>query len=288
MRLRGTVRFLSPFKKHFLTLDYVHQMKCKICDKECVDMNFLRRHIAKSHKTTTEQYTLKYELDGKIPLCMCGCGQHTTWYKPTQKFNDFIHGHHAYGRKKSEEEKKAIGQTNSQNMTRYMAEHPEIAKARNQQMCAAHTPEIEARRLESTRRAYANLTTEQRQKFRDHAFRLLDAGLIGPQAPYKAEWVDNPFTNQQEYMHSSWETAFLQRCIKESFPVTKKHDIRIAYTDPNRIERVYIPDFVGLEQPILFEIKGHRDEVVDTKEKACLEWCEKNGFELVMIEKKVQ
>lgn len=262
-------------------------MKCKICDRGCIDAEFLRRHVSKSHKITAEQYTLKYELDGNIPFCKCGCGQHVTWYKPTQKFNDFIHGHHAFVRQKSEDEKRRMGEKNSVNMKRYMTEHPEIAKEKGRQLRSTWTPEREARRIEATRRAYANLTPEQRQKFRDHALRLLEAGLIGPQAPFKTEWIHNPFTGQDEFMHSSWETAFLQKCIEQDFPVTKKHDIRIPYVDPNGIERTYIPDFVGLKCPILFEVKGRRDETVNAKEAACLQWCEANCYELVMVEEKI-
>lgn len=256
---------------------------CKECGEECPSDEFLRRHIRR-HKMTAQEYALKWVYDGKVPLCKCGCGQETSWNVALKAYAEFVLGHHAWGRKKSEEEKKAIGKANSINMTRYMSEHPEVAKLRNKQMLAAHTPEMTIRRLESTRRAYTNLSVEQRQKFRDHALRLLEAGLIGPQAPFKTQWMHNPFTDQDEYMHSSWESAFLQRCIEQDFPVTKKHDIRISYTDPNGVERTYVPDFVGLESPVIFEVKGRRDETVDLKETACREWCEQHGYELVMIE----
>jgi hypothetical protein len=164
--------------------------------------------------------------------------------------------------------------------------NPKLRSKISQSVTKAFKDPVKLQNLsDGQKRGWQNEERKERQ--RAHALRLLDAGLIGPQAPFKAEWVDNPFTGQKEYMHSSWETAFLQRCIQDDFPVTKRHDIRISYIDPNGIDREYIPDFVGLESPVLFEVKGRRDEVVDIKEKACLEWCEKNGYELVMIEEKV-
>ena len=258
---------------------------CKECGEECPSDEFLRRHLRR-HKITSQEYTLKWMYDGKVPYCRCGCGQETSWNVALKAYAEFVLGHHAWGRKKSEEEKKAIGKANSINMTRYMIEHPEHAKEKGRQLRSTWTPEREANRIEASKRASANLTNEQRQFFREHALRLLEVGLIGPQAPFKTQWMHNPFTGQDEYMHSSWESAFLQRCIEQGFPVTKKHDIRISYTDPNGVERTYVPDFVGLESPVIFEVKGRRDETVDLKEAACREWCEENGYELFMIEEK--
>lgn len=260
---------------------------CKECQNEYPSDEFLRRHV-KKHKMTFQEYALKWIYEGKIPNCKCGCGKETSWNVALKAYAEFVLGHHAYGRKKSDEEREAIGKANSINMTRYMAENPEIAKEKGKQLRSTWTPEVEARRIEATREAYRNLTDEQRKKFSDHAIRLLELGKIGPQAPYRAEWVLNPFTNKQEYMHSSWETLFLERCVSVGVPVTKSHSIRISYTGPDSKTHDYVPDFITTDDwpdRILFEVKGQEDEWDVLKEIAGRDWCTQNNFQYVKIRK---
>lgn len=83
-------------------------MYCLICEKHCVDLEFLRRHVAKSHKISTKDYVLMFELNGVIPRCLCGCSNVVTWHQPSKRFNTYVHGHHAQFRRKSEEEKQKL------------------------------------------------------------------------------------------------------------------------------------------------------------------------------------
>jgi hypothetical protein len=264
-------------------------MQCKICSRECHDVEFLRRHVSKSHGSSTRDYVLQFELDNIIPLCACDCGQEVTWHQPSKRFNTYIHGHHAQFRMKSEDERRAIGTKNSVNMRRYYAENTDIAHAKNVQLRAGHTSEIEQRRIDNIRNFWSSdseLTKQRRKEASDRAIKLLELGLIGPHAPFKAEWVMNPFTGRKEYMHSSWETLFLQACVENQIPVTKAHSLRIPYVGLDNCEHVYVPDFVTLEEwaePTVFEIKGQRTSTDDLKEAACREWCRQNGFEMVVV-----
>lgn len=112
-----------------------------------------------------------------------------------------------------------------------------------------------------------------RRVWSERACDLLEQGKIGPQAPYKAEWKLNPFTGREEYMHSSWETRFLDECVERGIPVTKQHGIRIPYVDPNGLERMYIPDFITLDSRVIYEVKGYETEVDREKWRATLRWC---------------
>ena len=56
-------------------------------------------------------------------------------------------------------------------------------------------------------------------------------------------------------MHSSWETAFLSRCVSEGYPVTKVHSLQIPYIAHDGTEHTYIPDF-KLSNGIYVEAKG--------------------------------
>lgn len=124
---------------------------------------------------------------------------------------------------------------------------------------------------------------ENRKKQSELISELVMQGLVGPHTS-KTEWKFNPFTNQDEYMHSTWESHFLEKCINDGVPVTKKHGVRIPYNDENGYEHIFIPDFVSAEKKILFEIKGFKNDVWGMKNVAAAEWCDKNGYEYVLIE----
>lgn len=51
--------------------------KCKICGEEVTARGF-SQHISRVHNMPLKEYIIQYELDGKEPLCKCGCGQPTT------------------------------------------------------------------------------------------------------------------------------------------------------------------------------------------------------------------
>ena len=67
---------------------------CKFCGRECKNRRSLGNHLARSHKPENiKTYCLKFYLDGKIPLCECGCGKDVNWHKTQYKFNRYISGH---------------------------------------------------------------------------------------------------------------------------------------------------------------------------------------------------
>jgi very-short-patch-repair endonuclease len=55
-------------------------MECKICGKVFGNKNGLSKHLYKTHKTTSMEYTLKYLYDDVIPLCKCGCGKKVSYF----------------------------------------------------------------------------------------------------------------------------------------------------------------------------------------------------------------
>lgn len=124
---------------------------------------------------------------------------------------------------------------------------------------------------------------EYRQFARDHAVRLLMLGKIKPSRG-NCQWIYNPFTDQDEFMHSSWETRFLQESVALNRPVTKVHDVRISYIGTDDREHVYVPDFVSLEPPLrIFEVKGLETETDLRKYEAALEWCEEHDAEFSVV-----
>jgi hypothetical protein len=66
---------------------------CKICNEEFENYAFLSSHIRFKHKMTSYDYSLKYDYNGEIHKCKCGCGQETKWFNINIGFYDFVKGH---------------------------------------------------------------------------------------------------------------------------------------------------------------------------------------------------
>ncbi len=254
---------------------------CRECSDVFNSVEQVRRHL-RSHSMTTQEYSLKWDHGNMVPTCKCGCGQETTWNIALKDYAGFVHGHHAWGRKKSNEEKRKIGDKNRANMKRYMQEHPDVAQQRGRDLWSGMTPEAKQRGIDGMKRFWSSdseLTRQRRDEASLRAVALLEENKIGPRAPFRQMWVDNPFTGKAEYMHSSWETAFLTRCIAEGYPVTKQHGIVIDYQQIDGSWHRYVPDFKALEEDVLFEVKGNLTENDELKLRAA----EALGHEVVLV-----
>ncbi len=213
------------------------------------------------------------------PKCECGCGIDAPFSRSQgMRFLRYIHGHsaRALGRL-TEESKKRIGEKNKKNLIEYYQLHPEKAAERSTLLHASITPEVRHRSAKTNAENWRKPDAAEKRRLQSsRAIDLLEQGKIGPQAPYRAVWKLNPFTGREEYMHSSWETRFLDECVERGVPVTKQHGIRIPYTDPNGLERTYIPDFLALDGRILYEVKGHETDTDREKWRATMTWCLEN------------
>lgn len=75
------------------------QQDCFVCGRSCVNRRSLGNHVNRSHPEIDGLmgYTLRFICQGKIPKCICGCGQEVTWHKVLYKFNEYITGHNPAG-----------------------------------------------------------------------------------------------------------------------------------------------------------------------------------------------
>lgn len=267
---------------------------CKECDVEFDSLETVFRH-QRSHRQTAQDYVLKWQHGGKVPLCACGCGRNTSWNISARNFVKFIKGHSSKGKTKSEDEKRRIGEKNRVNMKRWMSRHPDIAAKRGLEMSNARTPEIEARRIESTRQAYLSMTPEDKQKFSEHARELWQDGTL-VEAHIKAaqtfkdrfasgqydfterndkisaaitqryldggfEWSTGQYTSSKTGVtcnyRSSWEKEFMVLLDSDPRVETWSYEpITIPYTFEGKIRR-YIPDFLVVldGDDLLVEVK---------------------------------
>lgn len=244
-------------------------MGCLECGELVANSNnVLARHVRKIHGIDWPDYDVKHNFGGKWPKCECGCGQDLRWKRGG--FARFVGGHATRGE-------------NNPMSGRKGTDNPNTGKKRTSAMKKRYAESTSERWKDPNDRFATMFTPEYRKKLSEHAINLLEQGKIGPQAPFKTEWKLNPFTGKEEYMHSSWETRFLDACIKQQIPVTKQHGIRIPYVDPNGVERNYIPDFLSLDSKTLYEVKGYETDTDCEKWRAALAWCLQNDAHLEVI-----
>lgn len=193
---------------------------CRECNEVFNDPEQVRRHLRK-HGMTFQQYSLRHFYGGVEPTCRCGCGQKTAWNVASKGYAEHILGHHAWGRKKSDDEKRRIGEKNAANMKRFYEEYPELAEAQASLMRQHLTPEIEEQRIEATRQAYAAMSSADKQSFRDRTRQRWIAGEMNEPHAKAAETFKQKSTNgdydfserneklskviSQKYVDGTWE-----------------------------------------------------------------------------------
>lgn len=279
---------------------------CKECGQECSAMNALGYHL-RTHGISYPEYVVKYELAGVWPHCKCG--EKLEYRKGgfpkfcSLKCSSGGESNGMYGRKGDNSPIKGIKRTTEQlknyaagakkrwelhgEKLREMMSSEEYSKANSegQKQSYIRDPSLRQKRREGVLRFWSSSTLAPalRQTASERAVRLLAERKIGPGAPYKQEWKRNPWTGQDEWMHSSWESAFLDACIARSYEVHKDHGVTIPYRHPDGTTHTYVPDFYAPEDRTLYEVKGRWDETDLAKWEAAGEWCERRGYRFCLM-----
>jgi hypothetical protein len=53
----------------------------------------LRRHVSRQHKINSTQFYVDFYLDGKWPMCQCGCENQVKWSHQLKGFRRYVAGH---------------------------------------------------------------------------------------------------------------------------------------------------------------------------------------------------
>ena len=279
---------------------------CKECGHECSAQNALGYHL-RSHNLLYPDYIVKHEYNGNWPHCHCGtklrykkggfsrscsksCAVTGTNNPMSGKTGDKSP---IYGLKRTPEQLKNYSDGAKK---RWEIHGEKIRKSRksesyrklhsdSQKLSYVKNPDLKRIRSEGVNRFWAEspLAPILRQEASDRAVQLLAENKIGPQAPFKRETLINPWTGEEEHMHSSWESIFFQSCVEREYEVTKNHGIVIPYNHPDGTVRNYIPDFFGKEDKVLYEVKGRHDAVDEAKWDAAKIFCEKRKWWFVVM-----
>jgi hypothetical protein len=279
---------------------------CKECGHECSALNALGYHL-RSHGLTYPDYVVKHEYNGVWPHCPCGtrlphkkggfsrfcsrsCATSGTNNPMSGKIGDKSPN---YGLKRTPEQLKNYSEGSKKRWKRHgdklrdmmKTEEYRLANSRGQKESYERDPSLRKKRSESVHRFWSEspLAPVLREEASQRAIKLLAENKIGPQAPFKRETLVNPWTGEDEVMHSSWESIFFQSCISRQYEVTKNHGIVIPYRHPDGTFRNYIPDFYGKEDRMLYEMKGRHDEVDEAKWIAAKEYCDRVGLGFIVM-----
>ncbi len=277
---------------------------CKECGRECSAPNALGYHL-RSHDMAYADYVVKHNHGGVWPVCTCGkrleikkggfgrfCSKNCASSGDNNAMGR-LKGESSpnYGKKRTAEQL-ANYSSGSQKRWKVHGEKLRVmmqtfeyreSQSNAQKLANECNPVLKAKRIAGLRKFWSSdstLTRRRRKEASDRAIVLLEQNKIGPRAPFKCCWHDNPFTGKAEYMHSSWETEFLQRCIDEGYPVTKDHGIRIPYQQTDGTWHQYLPDFKAIEENVLFEVKGNMTVNDELKLRAAAA----AGYETVLID----
>lgn len=66
------------------------EYKCTRCTSSFNTYESLRKHVARMHKISSENFYVEYKLNGIKPLCKCGCGEETNWNRYNEVYDYMI------------------------------------------------------------------------------------------------------------------------------------------------------------------------------------------------------
>lgn len=281
-------------------------ISCKECQAEFSAQNALGYHL-RNHGISYPDYIVKHEYNNSWPICHCGnklvykkCGFPRFCSKScaASGANNGMSGKTGknspnFGKRRTKEqlENYSMGAkkrwaTHGDKLRQMMkSEDYRKANSDGQKESYVKNPNLKKVRSDSIHRFWSSspLAPLLRKEASERAVKLLLENKIGPQAPFKRCTLKNPWTGEDEHMHSSWETAFFQACIDRGYEVTKNHGILIPYTHPDGSVRNYIPDFYAAEDRVLYEIKGRQNQIDDAKWEAARAYCEMQYFKFVVL-----
>lgn len=281
-------------------------LTCKECGFECSAANALGYHLRK-HEMAYGDYLVKHEHSGTWPVCKCGtklvlkkggfgrfCSKSCSSSREDNAMGR-LKGENSpnFGKKRTTEQRLnySVGSRKRWDLhgdkLREMMKTVEYKKAQSESQVSSwqNSPDRRVKTVFGVHRFWSSdsdLTRQRRKEASDRAIVQLELGQIGPHAPFKVELKHNPFTDKEERMHSSWESAFLDECVKHGIPVTKAHDLRIPYVGLDRSQHQYVPDFVDLEDGTVVEVKGHLSETDVIKLNALVEWAKTEKKRVVL------
>jgi hypothetical protein len=261
--------------------------KCVVdTDDKTYTERALTYHLKVNHKISKRDYILKYLLNGKQPLCKCGCGQKT-------RINSYDHPHALHfktGHNSSGELNPMFGKTHSDKSKAEMTKQAKLrindAKRKNKIL---HWHSIES--IEKRGKSYSN--TMMNRRLNKHDVKLLSTNdeLNKKFFKYKCKKCNSEFEERgyasfvcdicHPKVKSKYENELGKFLSNNGIPFIQNH--RKLLNNKFEID-FYIPELnIGIEFNGLYyhsEISGGKHKNYHTDK---LKTCNDNGVDLIQI-----
>jgi hypothetical protein len=116
----------------------------------------------------------------------------------------------------------------------------------------------------------------------EHRNKIIEFKKLGNFKFVKLFPVYSKYENSELYVQGTWEKKYAEWLNKSNVLWTKKHDLRIRYTDDSGIKRYYHPDFYLPEINEYIEIKGYYPEKCKRKMELVIQQNSDKKFIILM------
>ena len=196
--------------------------RCVLCKRS---FGHLARHVRSTHGLDWIEYQIKYDHNGRWPLCECGCEEKTT-IRRSGHINRYIKGHESRGRTLSNEHKQKLRVASSERLRQRWIDNRKTMK----KIAMRGTKTIEERWTKE----------EWSEKISKAITKKYISGSFGWS---RGEHLSQKTGRTQVY-RSSWELQYMKKLDVDDFIVDWEYEsFAIPYEREGTIHR-YIPDFL--------------------------------------------
>lgn len=216
---------------------------CNICNRSFKSIQSIKVHLPRTHNIRYEDYLIKYDYNGLSPLCKCGCGEKTKYFRG--HFRDYLQGHflrhnkYLYSVKINEKRKET-------NIKKYGGPSP------------SSSLEVQQKIKETNIKKYGGPSPSSSKEVRK---KIVDTNL-------KRYGVESPLQNSSIYKKVK-QTNILKYGVDNTFKLKKniekfKENLRFSFEDICKIAKAKNysilfekEDYVGCRQFLPFKCLKH-------------------------------
>lgn len=278
------------------------RVTCVVCNRSFDDRKGLSYHVSHMHNLLFKDYVVKYEFNGVVPTCACGCGEEVSYFSgkfmtyrkthiPKSVYNKseltrFRISKAVKGKKQSAEsnEKRSIA------TKAYHKAHPELAKLVSEHMTSKIMSQETRDKISVTRSkmiASGELTINSKKISETIASMYVDCSFN-----WTKGFHDSTKTGKRYVYRSSYELKYFKLLDNDQNVATYESEFTSIPYELDGKSRHYVPDvhvtYVDGSQ-CLVEIKPRsmRDIPMNVaKREAAIRYCDENGWKYAEWEPK--
>jgi len=227
---------------------------CYECGQVCNGKKGIAYHLKTKHNISYHDYIVEHEFDGKWPTCKCGCGAKVSYFSGS--FAIYINGHRDIGKKRSEETRKKI--SDSQTGKKLPEAHKNNIRKGVQLYHDTHDNIKIAVRLANKDKKFSQehkdrISTTRKSRIAsgeiiinaDAISKTITQMYIDGGIPWCVGQYISTKTGRTVNYRSSWELAYAKLLDNDpNVTYWEFEKFHLTYTTPQNKKRRYIPDFI--------------------------------------------